>query len=330
MDPATSLERTRTALLAVLGSPERVKAYLHWALHRVAARDLLLPENLRRFQAQAGQSSPEPRRPAAAALRHKGLYAKPYTCLFDRTVFTALKVKGSFEGEEGARHGEDEDREGAVLLHSVQVCPMCYFASADKNHFAFDSPDPEKSDLVPTARQVRLVQDRYPDRAAIVRACPPTLFTEQRSPQDALAAHRLAAMCAQTLHEGDPKRDPHLLRAMGRYHLNAAHLSRRLNRPEASDPFRREALACFQEAYSTLQGDVAYETLFVMMKLSGELTDAGAVLRWGGEARRLFDARESVVDAKERLSLDKHLKKINAVYEDFFQRRGEDRHIMNL
>lgn len=331
MDSTSSVERMRAALIAALGSPARVKAYLQWAVRRVAADDLLLPENLRRFEAQA-VTIPPPSSPAAGAtgLRHKGLYAKTYTCLFDRTSFTAVKVKSSFEGEEGTRAGDDEDRERAVLLHSVQICPHCYFASADKNHFAYDTPDPDKDDLAPTPRQIRLMEERLPDREALVRACPPTLFTEGRAPQDALVACRLAAMCAQTLHEADPKRDPVLVRAMGRYHLHAAQLCRRLNDPVAAQNFRREALARFQDAYSVLQGPSAHETLFVLIKVAAELEDADEVLRLGGEARRLFDLRESVLDAKERLSLDKHLRKINAVFEDFFQRRGEDRHIVNL
>ena len=322
-----SHEHLRRALLVTLRSPERVKAYLQWALKRIAVDQLLLPETLRRFEVQ------HPQFPAPRAIEsgpaNKGLYVKTYSCLFDHTAFTAYKVKGSTATGDTSG-APDEARDRLSLLFSVQICPQCFFASADKNHFAFESPDPDKANLVPSDRQTRLLTERFGEREALARESGSTLFGESRTPRDGLAANRLAVLCAQSLYEGDPRHDPLLLRAIGRCQLSAGHLCRIADDHAGADTHRREALGTLKNAYSALQGAPAHETLYTIVRLAADLGDPAVVHEYGTEARRHYDGRLRVEDPRERISLDKHLKKINAVYEEFFARRGEERHIMNI
>lgn len=322
-------DQLREALLAALGSPERVKAYLQWAQNQVALNQLLLPANLRRFRAQGGPTT------AAAAektvLLHKGLYAKPYVCLFDRVTFQAIRVKGSFSrGETTVEGATGESRDLLYLVFSVQICPQCFFASGDTNHFAFDSADPNKVNFTPGDRQRQLMAEQFSLRAALATPCGSALVSESRTPKDALAAYQIAVLCAKALYEGDRRHDPLHLRAAARYQVSASQVCRVLDDNAGSADYRRQALATFQEAFSLLQGTDVYETLYSMVRLACDSDDAAAVQQCGMAARKLFDGRAQVGDPRERTALDKFLRKINVLYEEFFQRHGEDRHIMNL
>jgi hypothetical protein len=323
-----STDRLRQGLLAALGSPERVKAYLQWAVNKIPPNQLLAPSNLLRFRAVGGPA-PAPAE-KTVLLQNKALYAKPYCCLFDRVTFQAIRVKSSFTRGETGTAGAGEDRDLLHLLFNVQICPQCHFASGDKNQFLFESADPDKEEFAPADRQARLLAERFSARAALAATCGKTLYTEGRTPKDALVACQIAVLCAKALYEGDPRRDPVHLRSVARYLVNAAQLCRHLNDDAGALDHRRQAMAVSQEAFSLLQGIPAYETLYLIVRLACELDDAASVQQYGLAARRLFDGRNQIDDSRERTALDKFLRKINGHYEDFFSRRGEDRHIMNI
>ena len=90
---------------------------------------------------------------------------------------------------------------------NVTVCPRCLFASTRGPDF-IDLKDPSKSPAreLFTPDVVRAVQEQQPDREAIVGQPSRSFFSHERTPEEAVISHRLAAASALTLYRANPER----------------------------------------------------------------------------------------------------------------------------
>lgn len=159
------------------------------------------------------------------------LFSKAYTCLFDKTKFSAWKIYPSARDryERGdelldvpvyRNPGNDENFCNYTLIE-VKVCPACAFASAHDSHFLTDDPYNQPMEIAD--EQMEAIQQGAPSRLALAKTAK-ELQGEKRTYDDAIIAFKLAVSSSMALVQSDRKRFAGELPAIANYALKTSQL----------------------------------------------------------------------------------------------------------
>lgn len=153
---------------------------------------------------------------------------------------------------------------------SVTVCPQCLFASADPNAFlpvpVSGRPTRESvpsAALSPSARLA--VMAATEQRRQLAGQLDEPFFSEDRSAEQAVVAHRLALASARTLLEAGALTAGEALLKIGNGHLRLAHLRETLGDVASAAEDIEQASSMLREAFGTLPESAIPRTVYQVL-----------------------------------------------------------------
>lgn len=190
-------------------------------------------------------------------------------------------------------------------LLAVTVCPTCFFAS--NNPACFLPPGRPRTERDPFDEATK--NTLFHGAALRRELCPhptPTFFTEQRSPEQALAAYCAAIRTSQQLHECSPQAFPLEPARIGNYHLRLALLAEQSGATRtAIDAHHEQALEWLKKAYLYVQGAAFYRNAYQVVALAIYLGQDAVAYPYLTRLREL--AHTATMPAEEQGTLQRYL-----------------------
>ena len=165
------------------------------------------------------------------------------------------------------RGGKEEYQSIPYLLYESQVCPECYYASADFKFFLLEGEARKATDIWPT-KTLEVLKSGQEKRDAIVRKYDDAdLFSEIRSVDTGLLALELAAVTSQTIYDFDGKTYSAELYRVGNYYLRMAQVCKEARRLDDQLVHLQAACDALEKAQPMMTGTAFHRINFQIIAL---------------------------------------------------------------
>ncbi|MBI5361482.1 MAG: DUF2225 domain-containing protein [Planctomycetes bacterium] len=281
-------------LLAVLGTPEKVKSYMEFsALKGRTGEEMLRFAHLREFDEIV---IPAAKPDVQAEFKNNSLLPYEYRCGFhpDARPFSVQRLRPLTQRTDlneflVVHYVEPVKGRDACngLFMEVIVCPQCFFASTEQKHFITKNPERGedfKSDFNPSQKTLNYIFDKRAERLAVGKGVM-DLFSPVKTHKTALTAFELAVMSMKAIHDSSPARYNRYPTLIAMMYLQSAQLCR-----ESGDKAREET--CLRAAFDMLKNAeelgrenprVFYKNILRVVKLALHFGDIQTASRFASD-----------------------------------------------